>query len=122
MSVFTLKGPESTTASLIRFGTVIDGTTYRVTLEWLRYQSFWIFSWADVQGRPIVAGLRVVPNHNLFQPYTDQRLPAGSVIAHDTQNKKEEPGRNDWRERHLLLFIPDTDVVEECPVSASVGS
>lgn len=123
MSVFTIPGPESTANALMSFGTALpDGNTYIVTLEWMQYEEYWIFSWADVQGRAILAGLRVVANFNMFHAYSDPRLPAGSLIAHDTQNLKQPPGRNDWRDRHLLLFIPDGEVVEECPVSALVGT
>lgn len=124
MSVFTIKGPEISPAAVLSFGTVLpDGKTYLITLEWLQYESFWLFSWADVQGRPILSGLRVVANFNMFFPYSDPRLPAGSLIAHDTQNLRQPPGRDDWRDRHLLLFVPtDADAVDDCPVSASVGT
>lgn len=123
MSVFTIPGPESSANSLISFGTALpDGNTYLVTLEWLQYEEYWILSWADVQGLAILAGLRVVANFNMFYAYSDPRLPKGSLIAHDTQNLKQPPGRNDWRDRHLLLFVPASEVVEECPVSALVGT
>lgn len=121
--MFTIKGPERTTTSVITFGTVLpDGVTYRIRFEWLRYEGYWIFTWADVQGRAVLAGLRVVANFNLLHGYSDPRLPAGSIIAHDTRNLKQPPGRNDWRERHVLLFIPDEDTVEVDPVSARAGT
>lgn len=120
--VFQISGPEASTTSLIAFGTALpDGRTYQVQLEWLRYEGYWMLSWSDVAGDPILAGLRVIANFNMFYPYSDPRLPRGSLICHDTQNKKAPPGRDDWRERHILLFVPPTAAEAEDPVSATVG-
>ena len=114
LNVYHIKGPEQSTAALIRFGTVLpDGVTYQGELQWLKYEQFWLMSWADRSGNPIISGIRVVANFNMLYPYSDPRLPDGNLICHDTQNKRMPPGRNDWRERHILTFVPR--IIAESP-------
>lgn len=124
ITIFHVKGPEASTSSLIRFGTVLpDGVTYSAILEWLRYEGYWILTWGTDAGVKILAGVRVVSNFNMFYPYSDPRLPNGSLICHDTQNLRQPPGRHDWRERHILTFsprtvLPDVDVVSATVIAA----
>lgn len=118
---FLVRGPELSTSPDIGFGTVLpDGVEYTARLRWLHYEGFWILTWSDVAGVPIIDGIRVVANFNLLFPYSDPRLPDGNLICHDTTNKRQQPGRHDWRERHLLIFVPRLAAVPVDVVSATV--
>ena len=67
----------------------------------------------------VLEGLRVVANSDMLQPYSDARLPPGQLIAHDTTNLQQDPGRDDWRERHILIYIEPADPEPASPVRVS---
>lgn len=115
MAQNVIQGPEQTNRSEIRFGAVLGGRQYDLKLTWLPCQSFWELEMIGSAGQSLLVGVKVTANVDMLQPYSDSRMPPGQLVCHDTTNKQEDPGRNDWRERHRLVYVdpePEADPVE----------
>ncbi len=108
MAQHVIQGPEQTALAEIRFGAVLAGRQYDMTLTWIPCASFWTFEMA-LEGENLIAGVHVPANLDMLQPYADSRMPPGQLIAHDTEGKQEAPGRDDWRERHRLVYVDPED-------------
>lgn len=105
-----IQGPEQTDKPEIRFGAVLGGEQYDLKLTWLPCQSFWELEMVSQAGEQLLAGIKVTANVDMLQPYSDSRMPPGQLVCHDTDNKQADPTRNDWRERHRLVYVdPETD-------------
>lgn len=105
-----IQGPEQTDRPEIRFGAVLGGEQYDLRLTWLPCQSFWEFEMVSQAGEQLLVGIKVTANVDMLQPYSDSRMPPGQLVCHDTDNKQADPTRNDWRERHRLVYVdPETD-------------
>lgn len=105
MATFQINGPGDSESSFISFGAILDDVEYQFQLQWLDRRKFWVLRVIDARRELVIKGIRVVGNSDMLQPYSDTRLPPGQLIAHDTTGKNQDPGRNDWRERHILLYI-----------------
>ena len=113
-----IQGPEQTNRPEIRFGAVLGGRQYDMILTWLPCESFWDFEMFSEAGVALLAGIKVTANIDILQPYTDSRMPPGQLVCHDTENKRQDPGRNDWRQRHRLVYIDPEE--GEAPVDVRI--
>jgi hypothetical protein len=111
MAQNVIQGPEQTNRPEILFGAVLGGRSFDMKLTWLPCQSYWDLEMYSDSGEALLSGVLVQANVDMLQPYTDLRMPPGKLICHDTTNKQEMPGRNDWRERHRLVYV-DPEPVE----------
>ena len=100
-----IQGPDQTDRAEIRFGAVMSGEQYDIKLTWLTCQEFWELELVSQAGEPLLVGVKVTANVDMLQPYSDSRMPPGQLVAHDTENKGADPTRNDWRERHILVYV-----------------
>ena len=105
MAQHIIQGPEQTDRAEIRFGAVLGGRQFDLRLTWLPTQSFWSLELISEAGVVLLAGVKVTANIDMLQPYADSRMPPGLLVAHDTNNKQADPQRNDWRERHRLVYV-----------------
>lgn len=105
MTQLRIFGPESSRSSSIEFGAVLSGVEYQFALEWLTNEEYWVLSIADARRQQVLEGIRVVGDTDMLQPFNESpRLPPGKLVAYDTTRKAEDPGRDDWIERHLLVY------------------
>lgn len=102
--LFHILGPTQTNKPDMTFSTTIGGRTIEIRLKWNERIEFWNMGVFTADGEVIIRGIRTVANIDLFGPYSDERLPPGQLIAFDSENKGADPGRNDWVERHQLLY------------------
>lgn len=100
-----IQGPEQTDRSEIHFGAVMSGAEFAMILTWLPCQEFWELEMVTQSGERLLDGVKVTANIDMLQPYSDFRMPPGQLVCHDTDNKQADPGRNDWRERHRLVYV-----------------
>jgi hypothetical protein len=77
---------------------------------------WWSLTLIDARREEILSNIKVVGGTDLLGPYSDPRLPPGQLFAHDTQNRFEDPGRNDFESRHILLYIEPGDPEPVVPV------
>ena len=100
-----IQGPEQTDRAEILFGATLGGREFDMKLTWLPCQSFWEFEMFSAAGVPLLVGIKVTANIDMLQPYSDSRMPPGLLVAHDTTNKQQDPTRNDWQQRHRLVYV-----------------
>lgn len=116
MSTLRIRGPENTSKPTWVVAQNLDGIVIEIRAQWLISEEFWIAYINDVQGDPVIAGVRMVEGNDLFYPYSDPRLPPGRLICHDTTRKHREPGRRAFVEDHGLYYIQPEIVVVDEPV------
>ena len=114
-----IQGPEQTNLAEIRFGAVLGGEQYDMKLTWLPCQSFWELELVSQAGELLLAGVKVTANIDMLQPYSDSRMPPGQLVCHDTNNKQDDPTRDDWRERHRLVYVDPEPEQDEVQVRAT---
>jgi hypothetical protein len=120
-------GPESSRSSFIEFGALLSGAEYQFALQWLTNRGFWQLRVTDPRRSEVIRGLRVTGDTDIFQPFNSMpRLPPGRLIAYDTTNQGADPGRDDWIERHLLIYqdpvvVAPTDYTRITPVAPPGG-
>lgn len=105
MAQSIIQGPNRTRQPEIFFGAILGGEPYRFTLTWISRMQWWNFEMALESGQPLIQGVRVVADVDMIQPYNMPELPPGQIICHDTTNLAQPPGRLDWVQRHLLLYV-----------------
>ncbi len=114
MTQHRIFGPESSPSSEIDFGAVLGGLEYQFALQWIGVGEFWAITITDTRRQTVLASLRVVGNTDMLQPFNDMpRLPPGKLVAYDTTGMQSDPGREDWLERHLLIYEDPIEVVPE---------
>lgn len=111
-----LQGPELTEASFIPFGAVLNDVEYQFELQWLDRMQYWTLTFIDSRREEILSNIRVVAGTDMLGPYNDPRLPPGQLFAQDTTNRYEDPGRDDWRERHVLLYVEPEEPEPPTPI------
>lgn len=115
MAQHIIQGPDQTDRSEIRFGAVLGGRQFDLKLTWLPCQLFWELEMVSEAGARLLAGVKVTANIDMLQPYSDSRMPPGQLVCHDTTKLQQDPERNDWRERHRLVYVdpePDPEGVQ----------
>lgn len=122
MSQHRIFGPESSESSFIDFGAVLNALEYQFELQWLTRVEFWELKITDTRRLQVIEGIRVVADTDMIQPFNDMpRLPPGRLVAYDTSGQSRDPGRNDWRDRHILIYEdpiepPDENFVRIIPL------
>lgn len=107
-------GPESSRSSFIEFGAVLSEIEYAFSLQWLTTVQFWQLEITDPRRQQVILGIRVVADTDMLQPFNESpRLPPGRLVAYDTTGKSQDPGRDDWIERHLFIYEEPVEEPEE---------
>lgn len=91
------------------FRVTLDGEAYRLEWKWNDRAESWSLDVLDVNGEPILMGVRVVADWNLFEGRTDRRLPPGALVVRDTSGKGEPPARDELGERAKVFYVPAAD-------------
>ena len=87
---------------------------YQFSLQWIEVDEYWALTITDTRRADVLSNIRVVGNTDMLQPFNDMpRLPPGQLVAYDTKGMSSDPGREDWLERHLLIYEDPIEVVSE---------
>jgi hypothetical protein len=98
--------PFESGAAFQQFATVINGTTYAISLRWNARDAAWYFDLADADESPIVSGIKVVQGALLGRRCTDARFPRGVIWAVDLSNQKLDATFDDLGTRVAVYFYP----------------
>ncbi len=110
MAQLRIFGPESSRSTFIEFGAPLSGIEYQFALQWMSRLGFWQLAITDTRREQVIEGIRVVADTDMLQPFNDSpRLPPGRLVAYDTTGSAQDPGRDDWIERHLLIYDEPVD-------------
>ena len=118
MTTFRVHGPDRSDAPVIRWRSVMDGRAFQFMLSYLDRWNAWQLQVALTDGTILLDGERVTEGVDMLAPYVDGRLPPGELRCIDTLGLGAHPGRNDWRERHLLTYTTATVTVIDNELSA----
>ena len=89
----------------------LGGTLFQIQKRWNVRAQKWCISIFTAAGDPIITDHLLVTNYALFNRFTDQRLPAGRIIAADTGAKNQEAGRFDLG--NSIKIVYDDSLVEQ---------
>lgn len=91
--------------------TVLDGTPYRLVFIWNARGSLWTVSFYDLAENPIVQGIPVRVDQELFGQYHAEAMPPGQLYAADATGRLTEITRNDIAEGLAqLVYVPEAEV------------
>ena len=83
----------------------LEDTFYVVVWRWNARDGAWYFGLSDVDGMPIVSGVRVVLNADLLGGVSDTRRPPGPIVVVDPAGRAAEPGLYDLGTRVKVVYI-----------------
>ena len=83
---------------------VLNGRQYQIRFTYNDRGGFWTFGLMDMQGKPLLIGVKIVPQFPLNLLLENEEMPAG-VFAALTRQKRI--GRRDFLEGNAeFVFIP----------------
>lgn len=87
----------------IQLGTVI----FNLTCQWNALNEYWTMDILDNDLNPLVVGVKVVVNYNLFKQYSVFGLPAGDIVCQSIIESFAKLGRFDMeRTAELVYYEP----------------
>lgn len=88
----------------------LDGVSYRLdfTYNWRSMQ--WSMSILDIDQNPLVCGIPLVLNFNLFYQYPGRDLPKGEFYVVDTTDEEEKVTRGNMGPILILTYIPEDEL------------
>lgn len=109
-----IPGPEASSRAEISFVLQIDDEERDCTLQWLPRIEQWALYVRSPDGQRVIDGLRVAGDTSLLGAFSDLRLPQGGhLVAVDSTGANHDPGRDDFRARHLVMWIQPDETVED---------
>jgi hypothetical protein len=90
----------------------LEGRSYGIHWLWNARDNAWAFSIADADGAPILSGVRVVLNSDLFGYSADTRLPGGRLVVIDPSGATEEPTLATLGHSCLPVYVTLAELVE----------
>lgn len=109
MAQHLIQGPDRSDLAEMHFGAVLGGRQYDLALVWNTRMKYWRFEMIGQNNERLIDGILVVANLDLLQPYNDERMPPGKLVCHDTTNLRQRPTRQDFRKRHILIYLDPED-------------
>ena len=89
----------------------LDGVTYRLRFSWNGRVAAWMIDLLTSADVPIVTGVQLVGDWDLFGRFIGDALPKGRLVLVDTSGKGAAPGRYELWDRVKLVYVP----AEELP-------
>lgn len=89
----------------------LDGALYRLSFAWNYRASYWSMSILDAAGAPLIQGLRIVLNLDLFRQFPGRSLPPGALYAVDPSDTITDPAFDDLSAgRVTLVYLTEADL------------
>lgn len=106
-SVIDIRRPDA----VIETFPVLDGTRYRLLVQWNARERLWTAGLKTFDNRDIMRGRALRVNENLFGQLVDARLPGGALMVLDTSGRGVDPARDDLRTgRVKLVYLTAAEV------------
>lgn len=83
----------------------LGDTVFVVVWRWNARDGAWYFGLMDVDGVPIVHGVRVVLSVDLLEGVSDSRRPPGRIVVVDSAKRGKEPGLVDLGTHIKVVYI-----------------
>jgi hypothetical protein len=83
----------------------LDGIVYTLRVYWSQRCSCWHMDMSDVDGTPILSGLRLVTGFPLLYRYHHLAVPAGELFFFDERDQAARPTLEDMGERFRLYYV-----------------
>jgi hypothetical protein len=100
------------------FSIELDGSEFKVRLEWNDRASAWFLDLSDGAGALLVSSRRVTVGFPLLSRFRIAVMPLGDLSAIDTSGLGVDPGYSDLGARVRLVYTP----VAELPAGAVVSA
>lgn len=86
--------------------TVLDGVEYVLELRWSMRERAWYLDLRDLNGRPLVLGIKLVANWPLLATFrTVEGLPRGELVVVDTRTPPRDPGLGELGADVQLVYL-----------------
>lgn len=96
--------PISDTSPDFEIQTALDGLTVFLRFTWMERQELWHMSVSDSTKTPILSGIPMVINTDLWTRFKIDSLPKGLLLLYDASGSQQECGRNDLGQRCALIY------------------
>lgn len=83
----------------------LDGVVYTLRIYWSQRCSCWHMDMSDVDGVPILSGLRLVTGWPLLYRYRHLAVPPGEVYFLDLRDESGLPTLEDMGARYRLYYV-----------------
>lgn len=87
----------------------LEGIAYILEFRFNSRQNRWIFDISDSIKDPIVQGVPILIETDLFLKFKDSRLPPGGFIAIDQSGNRNQPDRLNFGNDVVLLYFDSTN-------------
>jgi hypothetical protein len=88
----------------------LEDTSYRLEFVYNWRSGQWSMSVLDIDLIPLVSGIPLVTNFNLFDQYPGRNLPAGEFYVVDTTEEEIEVTRENMGTILELVYIPEDEL------------
>lgn len=82
----------------------LDGELFELSFRYNLRMTRWIMDILDSEENPIVIGIPLLTNVDLFKRYKDERLPQGTMLLFEEQGLDDNAEREDLAQSHFLLY------------------
>lgn len=107
-------GPEKSRSPVINWNARLDGILARMRLHYIERCQRWDLRVGAADGTIIILGQRITVGWDMWSPYTDSRLPPGSLTVIDAEGRYDQlPGIDGWRGRFWFLYQSPDPVVDD---------
>ena len=96
-------------ANDIVFKATLDGAVYKLRMLWNPFGGYWTLSIRQEDGRPLLSGIKVVPNYPLLRQYHRPDVPPGEVMAITQDDSLAAIGRADFASGKVVLVYVTED-------------
>ncbi len=96
--------PTDSENSSFKMRTELEDKEFVLRFDWNGRLERWFISLMDGSENPLVMGMNLVTNWNLFGRFKGAAFPAGRMMLHDATGKGDECGRNGLGSTHFLLY------------------
>jgi hypothetical protein len=87
---------------------LLEEKSYLFTFVWNTRGEFWTVSIYDTSRNPIIEGIKLVLNYNLFKDYKHLNIPEGNLYVIDVTNNVSKIKYEDFtNERQLALIYEE---------------
>lgn len=90
--------------------TQLDGQTYNLRVHWNEREGSFYLELGDVDGDPIVASRKLVPDWPLIFRVRDDRRPPGELLMVDLTGSGIPPQLDELGERVVLLYFDQAEM------------
>lgn len=84
--------------------TVLDGTSYILTVRWNFRESSWYLHIETTDGVVVVGSRKLVPGSRLLRYVVGTARPPGELVLVDTMDAGGTPGFDDLGARYVLVY------------------